>query len=587
MQLLSHFVLVGVIALFAPLKLSAQEANDSAKPKQAETMQKAQEALPLVIVEARALKLPENRAAVLAQAFALLWPHDEKAARELIPEITGNLKQMFSKVDENQQQNRFYQVRKSTREQAVNQIAKVDLELALEMLRATRPPLNAESAIKDLQQSDLNVEQNLANQIAAHNPDVALKLAEQSLEKGFSYSLRPLLTTIQKKSPEKATSLLDKIYKKLQTEDVLLSNEARFFASSFLVEEFRAHKKELPKGHELQGIKLREPLLGKEDLKKWTDTFVRPYLSLPNRIDAMREKSNVLGSLQMVSPFLDFVSPELMQPVNMMLSKIRPKLSDHEKERFDAEHLRTQGKVDELVAMAEKLPKERRDGFLWNAIMAAIDYLGDPDLATKIIDNHVTSDEKKKQYRDFVAWINSYLLAEQGKIDEVIASLAHITRDAEKARTLARIAESNVKSRPAKIQLLERAVQYLGDSIDTGESFSVHCYIIGIYAQVDSERAFALLEPQIDPMNRVWEAAANYCTFDGGFVCLARKGELLMSPNFNSSRFIFDVVNAIRGVGKVNFARAYELAQQIKSPEIRSQALIAMIESNLVRSEEK
>ena len=200
--------------LLASLHLSAQEATTSSenKSKSEETKLKALKALELVIVEARALKLPENRAALLAQAYALLWLQDEKAARELIPEITSNLKQMFSKVEENHQQNRFYQLRKSTREQAVNQIAKVDLEVALEMLRATRPPLNVESASKDLQESEFQIEQNLANQIAAHHPDVALKLAEQSLEKSFSYSLLQLLTTIQKKSPEKAVTLLDKIY---------------------------------------------------------------------------------------------------------------------------------------------------------------------------------------------------------------------------------------------------------------------------------------------------------------------------------------------------------------------------------------
>lgn len=288
-----------------------------------------------------------------------------------------------------------------------------------------------------------------------------------------------------------------------------------------------------------------------------------------------------------IRPFLEFSSPELLAPVNSLLAKVQPKLNDNAKENLASNLLRVEGKVDELIALAEKMPTEKKDEYLWNAIQTATDYLGDPDLAGKIIERYVTSEDKKKEYRSFVAWFASYILADQGKIDEVIASFAHIPSDIEKARTLARIAENNVKTKAAKIQLPDKALQYLTNGIETSEPFSAFCQIVGAYAQVDSERAFALLEPQIDPMNRVGEAAASYCTFDVGHFCLARKGELLMGSHSASSRYMFDVFGAVRGLAKVNYSRTYELAQRIKSPEIKCQSLLAIIESQLARIEEK
>jgi hypothetical protein len=589
MQLLSRLLFIGIFYLYISCPLFAQEtaALGENKTKQEEVTQKALEALQLLTVEARTLKLPENRASLLSNAFALLWPYQEKAARELIPEITENLKLMFSKADENTNQNRFFYGRRSTREQAINVVARVDLEMALELARVTRPTLIGESTNKEFQQAEIYLEQNLANQIATYNPDAALKLAEQSLEKGISHSLRYLINTILKKSPHKATPLFDKIYKQLQSEDILINDQASGFVALFLEDEYRAHKKDLPKGHALQGITLRDPSLSKEELKKWTDFFIRQYLTMVQRADVLKEKGNQLQWLLRVTPFLDVTSPELIQSVNAMLSKLRPKLQEHERESLDANRLMVEGKVDELIAMAEKLPKERKDEFLWNAIHAATDYLGDPDLANKVIENHVASEEKKKQYRDFVAWFNSFLLADQGKIEEVIASLSHLTSNTEKARTIARIAESNVKSKSSKIQLLERALQYLSEGIDTSDPFSAYCYIAGIYAQIDIDRSLALFEPQIDPMNQFWEAAAVYCSFESNGICRARKNELIVSIQGGYIRSLYEFLNAFRALSKADFSRTYEVAQRIKSPEIRSNVRLVLIESVLTAPEKQ
>jgi hypothetical protein len=589
MQRLSHFVITVVFLFIITFNVAAQEPPSEAenKSKQEATAKQAFESLKFLIVEARALKLPENRAALLANALALLWPYDEKAARALLPEITTNVKQMFAQREENTNQYRNYYLRRSTREHTINLVARIDLEMALELARITRPVVLGEATNKEFQQAEVNLEQNLAQQIAAHNPDAALRLAEQSLEKGVSYNLRYLLNVILKKSPAKATALLDKTYKKLETEDLLLNIQAASLATSIIEDEYRAHNKEIPKGHALQGIPLREPALSQEVLKKWTELVVKAYLAYPSRLESLKGNSYGWQQLQRITPFLEFISPELVAPVQAMFAKLRPKLPEAEQESLDAQRLMIEGKVDELVAMAQKMPPDKKDQFLWNAIHAATDYLGDADLASKVIDTHVTSEEKKKQYREFVAWFNSYLLAEQGKVEEIIASLTHISSPAEKARTLARIAGGKVKSKTIKIELLEKALLFLGDGIETTDPFSAYCYIASLYAQADLERGLALFEPQIDPMNKIWEAAALYCSFENNGLCRAQKGELYVLPQSAYVRSLTEFVNAFRAFGKADFSRAYELTQRIKAAEVRCNALLAIIESHFTRSDEK
>ena len=179
------------------------------------------------------------------------------------------------------------------------------------------------------------------------------------------------------------------------------------------------------------------------------------------------------------------------------------------------------------------------------------------------------------------------MLAEQGKIDEIIASLEHITSDAEKARTLARLAENNVKNKAGKIQLLERALQYLSDGLDTSDPFAAYCNIVSVYAQVDAERGFALFEPQLDSINRFWEAAALYCSFESNGICPGRKGELVVLPQSGLVRSLYEFLNTFRALGKADFFKASELAQRIKNPEVRCHALISLIESKLVLVEDK
>ena len=92
---------VSLLALSLPQAAFAQvESGQKGQPSQTaeekeaarkELEKKAVEMLDGLIIDARALRVPENRVRVLTSAADLLWPRDEKRARALFRDVAAAL----------------------------------------------------------------------------------------------------------------------------------------------------------------------------------------------------------------------------------------------------------------------------------------------------------------------------------------------------------------------------------------------------------------------------------------------------------------------------------------------------------------
>src|ERR671917_11469 len=92
---------LALLALAAPQWALAQAApeqkeqpSQTAEEKEAarkELERKAVEMLDGLIIDARALRIPENRVRVLTSAADLLWPRDEKRARALFRDVAASV----------------------------------------------------------------------------------------------------------------------------------------------------------------------------------------------------------------------------------------------------------------------------------------------------------------------------------------------------------------------------------------------------------------------------------------------------------------------------------------------------------------
>jgi len=89
------FLLLFCLALLAPSNVAAQVDEKEKAQKELERRQELERKtlglLDEIVAAAWSLKLPENRSFVMASAAELLWPRDEKRARNLYWEAFNNL----------------------------------------------------------------------------------------------------------------------------------------------------------------------------------------------------------------------------------------------------------------------------------------------------------------------------------------------------------------------------------------------------------------------------------------------------------------------------------------------------------------
>lgn len=157
------------------------------------------------------------------------------------------------------------------RGEVVEALARRDPQLALDFMSGTRPTAPPGDAAKQAADAEAGLEQQLALKIAENDPARAMRLAEESLDKGFSYQLNRLVEIVAAKDPEAAKKLAGKIFDKLKATDPAKDPSAASFAFSFLDEEFKARRQELTPGEKMYGVKHRKPALSDQSLLEWSN----------------------------------------------------------------------------------------------------------------------------------------------------------------------------------------------------------------------------------------------------------------------------------------------------------------------------
>src|ERR1051326_952375 len=210
----------------------SQESKDEKEKAQKELEKKALQLLDDTLQSAQVLKLAENRAVIRAQAADLLWKRDEKRARALFRDAITDLVAARGEAAKN---DRASWMLAQLRPRLLYMIAARDPQLALDLLRESRPASNADAAQSSWAGSqEQNLEQAIAAQAAENDPKLALKMAEEGLEKGVNFGVLNVLERLRQKDPESAKKLAGELVEKLQGETLSRGQEASLVAVSLL-----------------------------------------------------------------------------------------------------------------------------------------------------------------------------------------------------------------------------------------------------------------------------------------------------------------------------------------------------------------
>ncbi len=547
--------------------LDARTVDAAASKAEAEARRelelKAFALLDETVSAARGLKLAENRARVLATAAGLLWPRDEKAARALFKEATDVVTALVVSAPEDRQSSDSAQVVMQLRQELIEIAARRDAQLALDFLRATRPPsqdLNQAGGSKHSDQ-ELMLEMNLATQIAAQEPKRALRMAEESLSKGFTQGLLGVLHLLSAKDPEAATHLAGLIIKKLSAEDLLDNYEATNVAAQLLniarptapsTSDSLEELKLAPRG----GIKIDERLR-----RQLIETLVAAAVS--DR--ASRTGYTLHNVLQQVMPEVEKYAPSRLAALRRKSADFERQLDPHSRMLKEYRTVLEQGPLESLVEAASKAPAEVRDQLYMQAYWRAVGE-GEGDRARQLIEKISNPQQRAQMLLELDRQL-PWRAFERGNYEEARQLVARLPVE-ERAPLLLQIAGSLLSKgdKQGARQLLEESAAIFGPRAMNQQQFNSRLESARLYASFDRVRAFELIEASAGQLDELIAAAA---VLDGFYQEFFREGELKQQGGYIWNDLIGRCAAAMAQLAPADFTRASSVAERFQRTDVR------------------
>ncbi len=585
-QLISSFILS--LLIFSPAAAQAPDAQISGMAGSAKKSgedrrairKKALALLDEVVAEAQTLRLAENRIRIHAIAANILWTHDEERARALFEVAMSGLSQITSGIapaGDPQRMGAVTPVFAQLRHELLQLLAQRDASLALEFLRATRRPPHSSQpgADRNLLNQELALEMNLATQIAAEDPQQALRMAEESLSRGFSPELVNLVSRIHERDREAASKLASDIIRKLRPEVLTKDQGALVLAMNLLQKIRRGAGASGPEPSASRPAPARtvEPLesfIDEQAARELIDSAVTAL------INASADEKAMSGSAHMLFVTLQEMMPEVEQYLPGRVRALRRKIAEFDRMQDpqtrvwrEYEGLIRGGTIDALLEAAAKAPPEARDQLYDSAAWKASsqDRIAQ---ARQIINDHITDPQQRARIlRDMN--LQSFLrAAEQGKLEEAREAFALISPD-ERLSLLTLLASSAANRGDEKVarELLDEARSQFGDRAEDYAQFSAQLQIARAYAHLDPAQSFKIIEEVVDRFN---ELSAPAAALNESGRNSFKNGKRRAQGGYAWRELIQNCAEALASLAHADFDRARSVVSRFQGSEVRLMA---------------
>jgi hypothetical protein len=538
----------------------AQQSNSTAETAptaNAELRGKAFDLLETVASQLNTLQSAENRARIGSNIVGSLWEHDEKRARSLLALVQEDIKaamQYQESDDEGMLQTLlvFMKLRADT----VERVVKHDPELALAFFKATEltsdkplPPHFAES--------EQALELQLAQQVAAKNPEVAVQIGRSSLARGFSHTILSLVQQVNRRHKDQALILYKEIVRKLRDVDLRQDWNARALAQSL-------------------AYSFPPPAANDSTFRDLMRVFTASASKngCGNRISEENEKAE----------FCRWAASTLenMENINSALSAKRARAGELMYAGSAAyaeltDLTRGDGTVDEILALAEKYPESEAE-IHWRAMTKARES-GDIERARTIATNYAGSAEIKKAMLNQIEQDQRFASVDERQLAEIQSALNSIPDPRERVLSLVYVANQVGRNdRKTALKLLNQATE-IADTMRPGnEQTKTHMALAMMYCIEKSDRGFAIMQSMLPKLNELVEAAAKLDGYDTGYLS---QGEWNMSANGNVGDLLTLLAKNAQHFAWYDFDRAVSLAAQFERVEIRLMAQLKLAQGIL------
>jgi len=527
------------------------------------------------------IRLPQTRVRAQLQTARLLWPSNEKLAAKLAADAVESVKEYIASVETSDQDYyQTYSLAMQLRQEVVQVLSPHDPELALNFLRSTRTLADPNEQANRWDQ-ELRLELSLASQIAAADPKAAMRIAEDTLKRGYSSMLVEIVARLRSKDPELAAQLAKEVVAKLVDEDLTKNQEASNLAVN-LLRLARAPVWGNPRSIDPPPLqKPVVPLLSEQEYEDLFEKALKDALAYKMQPGSQysaewNATQNLLAGLSAMKEEIKMFGPDRAAMAEKKLSELIT-TSDPRNSVWQKLHqLLNAGSVDAALEEVGKAPRESRDQ-LYQMIAQKAASTGDLARARQIVKDGIQNPQQQLQALSNIEQQAIQMEAAKGRIEAALRGVSNLRTSRERAMMLTQIANQigPGQKRAQALSLLEQARSMLGASprVENQEQMSALLEIARAFSRYDASRAFEIVEPLLDQFNEISAAALVMSGFGQE---IYQDGELQMQNGNSVSNVANQLVQTLSTLTPANFDRAKAGADRLERQEVRVTAYLAI-----------
>jgi hypothetical protein len=567
----------------------AQETTDPQEEEKISSEKKAVTLLEQVATESAALRLPENRIRLQIIMGDLLWTRNEGRARSMFDAAAASLLELMRTATANRANNRrgsdqSLNMAIQLRRELLMAAAQHNSTLAYQLLQTTRiQNLPNDSPYNRQSNMEANIEQQLMAQIARTDPQLAVKNAEEYLDKGqYPFSIVQVIAELQNKDKDTAVRLLERLLKQLLAENLLAKQDASNLAIALLQRGPRPP--ESANSEKIVMIGYTPSMINETTYRELLEQVITTALSAQkstsnNSIEAMQRERNLsqalLSGLQTVMPQIEKYAPTRVAAVRQKMNQ-----TGLYSPAVEYNTIIRQDTSESLLAAAAKAPDNVRTSLYQRAIQKANEE-GNFDRARQIINEHIDPAQRNV----FLKMVESAQVFGKGNevtLESVRQALSRLPSDEERFNLLIEVSDRTHNDNPKlALQILEEAQRMVGGRAINYDQLNNQLRIAQAFAGLDATRSFELIEPGIQQLNELFPAAQVLSGFD---VEIFKDGEMLVTQGNNRlSMMVNQYGEQIGGLAQKDFDRALATAEKFQLPEARLFVRLAIARALLGR----
>jgi hypothetical protein len=587
MRILGFFITIFLtIAVFAQNPASDSKPTESNEEKEKQQKKLEEQALQMIdqaVGDAQGLKLAQNRALVYAVAGDLYWKFDEKRARALFRDAANEIINATAEAEKEKKDNEdpfyFEFGFGGIRHQILPLIAKHDADLALETMLQTRPAPVAEAMAKAAQPNakddggmfnfnperfrvsqEIALEQRFAVLAAEQNPDKAIKLIKDSLAKGISYNVLPLLQKLHKKDEKKSAALADDVVKKIVEMDLTKKRDDFQAAVRFLQYATNPNAPKNPKEKTFQFTEAQIKSLG----VKIADTHLQPANSL-----------EMTMGMTMTLPMLEKIVPEKIPLLKQKQAEAMKNLPPELKQMQQQQKIWNPNSTpEEILADLPKLNEFQKQQ-AYRMLASKIGQIEDEERAKKLIEQ-IPDEKTRERAREAFESGRINRAAKDGKLEDAKKLIGNLGKKKTQIQKLVALAmeyhqKNTDKDRETAAALMRDARAMISEYPEDEDELNDLMEVVRGYAVIEPAQAFRMFDPIVDQINDFVHASAILSKYNKRTQNF-KKGELVMQLSGGGweNLLIYRYITQMQMLGKADLNRMNLFANRFQRPDART-----------------